>query len=103
MQDQKAIGYKFNKSVADMTANGQRLENPYKNNAKSTVQQLGEALGVSKGGHLFGCGEQAQKVVNDLEGLQTHNSWTVNVHAGKTHQYAEATTTVGNQTYTIKL
>jgi hypothetical protein len=81
------------KKVADMTANGERINNGPLNNIASSVQRIGEALHLTKH-HLCSCNEQAETVSNSLNSSMKNTSYTFGLKQSWTHSWVEGTSSV---------
>jgi hypothetical protein len=91
-QEIKDIHSAYDKKVADMTKNGERvgsgpLGGPL-NNVVSSVQRIGEALGLTHH-HLCSCNEQAETVSNYLNSSMKGTSYTFGLEQSWTHSWVE--------------
>jgi RHS repeat-associated protein len=61
--------------VKEMTQDGLRINNGNLNNLLSTIQQLAKRYRLSNIKPYLGCGEQAAKLTEHLNGLETDDKW----------------------------
>lgn len=92
-QEIKDIHSAFDKKVAEMTNNGERINNGPLNNIVSTVQRIGEAFHLTKH-HLCSCNEQAETVSNSLNSSMKNTSYTFGLKQSWTHSWVEGTSSV---------
>src|SRR5260370_21131210 len=71
-----------------MTKNGERIGNGPVNNVVSTLQRIGESLGLTHH-HVCSCNEQAEKISNSLNVSMKDSSYTFGLKQSWTHSWVE--------------
>ena len=91
-QEIKDIHSAFDKKVAEMTNNGERINNGLLNNIVSSVQRIGEELHLTKH-HLSSCNEQEEAVSNSLN-AHMKTSYTFKMKQSWTDSWVVGTSSV---------
>jgi hypothetical protein len=76
-----------------MTKNGERIGNGPANNFVSSLQRIGEALGLTHH-HLCSCNEQAEKISNSLNVSMKDTSYSFGLKQSWTHSWVEGRSSV---------
>jgi RHS repeat-associated protein len=92
-QEIKDIHSAYDKKVAEMTKNGERIGNGPANNFVSSLQRIGEALGLTHH-HLCSCNEQAEKISNSLNVSMKDTSYSFGLKQSWTHSWVEGRSSV---------
>jgi RHS repeat-associated protein len=92
-QEIKDIHSAYDKKVAEMTKNGERIGNGPVNNFVSSLQRIGEALGLTHH-HLCSCNEQAEKISNSLNVSMKDTSYSFGLKQSWTHSWVEGRSSV---------